>query len=167
MQQRSRRQTDVWARWSYGSNWSTSRPEYRIFGTTSTLSCRSVYILWRRKLITMGRWNSAGTLLMRFCLHYVPFFPYYHKTSVNIFLHVRFEDLIPVKLTLLLFWVVTPCRLADRDQGCRLGGIVISVLATGPTGRGFKPGRGDRFFKGNKNPLHTFLRMGSKARGPM
>jgi hypothetical protein len=44
---------------------------------------------------------------------------------------------------------------------------VVSVLATGPKGHGLKPGRGDGLFKGNKNPQHTFLRMGSKVRGPM
>jgi hypothetical protein len=30
---------------------------------------------------------------------------------------------------------------------CRLGGVVVSVLATEPTGRGFKPGRGDGFLR--------------------
>jgi hypothetical protein len=40
---------------------------------------------------------------------------------------------------------------------------VVSVLATGPKGRGFKPGRGGEYFKGDKNPQHTFLRKGSKA----
>jgi hypothetical protein len=28
----------------------------------------------------------------------------------------------------------------------RLGAVVVSVLATGPKGCGFEPGRGDRFF---------------------
>jgi hypothetical protein len=49
----------------------------------------------------------------------------------------------------------------------RLGGVVVSVLATGPKGRVFKLSRGDGFFKGDENPQHTFLRMGSKAGGPM
>jgi hypothetical protein len=40
---------------------------------------------------------------------------------------------------------------------------VVSVLATGPKGRRFKHGRRDVFFKGDKNPQHTFLRMGTKA----
>jgi hypothetical protein len=31
-------------------------------------------------------------------------------------------------------------------SGCRLGGVVRSVLATGPKGRGFKLGQGDGFF---------------------
>jgi hypothetical protein len=44
----------------------------------------------------------------------------------------------------------------------RIGGVVVSVLATGPKGvpRGW-------IFKGDKNPQYTFLRMGSKAGGPM
>jgi hypothetical protein len=32
----------------------------------------------------------------------------------------------------------------------RLGGVVISVLAAGPKGRGFKPGRGDEFLRAIK-----------------
>jgi hypothetical protein len=48
-----------------------------------------------------------------------------------------------------------------------LGGLVVSVLATGPKVRGFNPGRGRWNFKGDKNPEHDFLRGGSKAVGPM
>jgi hypothetical protein len=44
---------------------------------------------------------------------------------------------------------------------------VVSVLATGPKGHGLKPGRGDEFFKDDKNPQHTFLPMESKTGGPM
>jgi hypothetical protein len=46
-----------------------------------------------------------------------------------------------------------------------LGGIVVSVLTTGPKVRGFNRGRW--IFKGDKNPEHHFLRRGSKAVGPM
>jgi hypothetical protein len=42
-----------------------------------------------------------------------------------------------------------------------LGGLVVSVLATGPKVRGFDPNRW--IFKGDKNPEHHFLRRGSKA----
>jgi hypothetical protein len=38
-----------------------------------------------------------------------------------------------------------------------LGGVVVSVLAIGPKGCGFKPGQGDGLFKGDKNLQHTFL----------
>jgi hypothetical protein len=48
-----------------------------------------------------------------------------------------------------------------------LGGLVVSVLATGPKVRGFDPDRGQWIFKGDKNPEHHFLRRGSKAVGPM
>jgi hypothetical protein len=37
--------------------------------------------------------------------------------------------------------------LLSNVSSCRLGGVVISVLATGPKGREFKPGRGDRFLR--------------------
>jgi hypothetical protein len=50
---------------------------------------------------------------------------------------------------------------------CRLGGVVVSVLAAGTKGRGLKPGRGDGFFKGDKNPQHAFLRMESTVGSPM
>jgi hypothetical protein len=44
-----------------------------------------------------------------------------------------------------------------------LGGVEeVIVLATGPEGHGFKPER-TMYFKGDKNPQHIFLRMGSKA----
>jgi hypothetical protein len=42
-----------------------------------------------------------------------------------------------------------------------LGGLVVSVLATGPKVRGFDP------FNGDKNQEHHFLRRGSKAVCPM
>jgi hypothetical protein len=48
-----------------------------------------------------------------------------------------------------------------------LGGLVVSVLATGTKVRGFDPDRGRRIFKGDKHPEHHFLRRGSKAVGPM
>jgi hypothetical protein len=44
---------------------------------------------------------------------------------------------------------------------------VVSVLAIGPTVRGFKHSRGLWSFKDNKCPQQAFLRRGSKAVGPM
>jgi hypothetical protein len=35
--------------------------------------------------------------------------------------------------------------------------LVVSVLATGPKGCWFELGQGDVYFKGDKNPQHTFL----------
>jgi hypothetical protein len=43
---------------------------------------------------------------------------------------------------------------------------VVSVLATGPKGRGFKTGQVDGLLKEIKNPKHNFLQTGSKAGGP-
>jgi hypothetical protein len=48
-----------------------------------------------------------------------------------------------------------------------VGGLVVSVLSTGPKVRGFDPDRGRWIFKDDKNPEHHFLRRGSKAIGPM
>jgi hypothetical protein len=47
------------------------------------------------------------------------------------------------------------------------GGLVVSVLATGPKVRGFDPDRGRWILKGAKIPEHHFLRRGSKADSPM
>jgi hypothetical protein len=44
-----------------------------------------------------------------------------------------------------------------------LGGLVVSVLATGPKVRGFDRDRGRWIFKGDKNPEHHFFLKGSKA----
>jgi hypothetical protein len=52
-------------------------------------------------------------------------------------------------------------------HGVDLGGLVVSVLATGPKVRGFDPYRDRWIFKGDKNPEHNFLRRGSTAVGPM
>jgi hypothetical protein len=38
-----------------------------------------------------------------------------------------------------------------------LGGVVVSVLTTGPKGCGFEPGQGDEFLRENKNTQDTFL----------
>jgi hypothetical protein len=48
------------------------------------------------------------------------------------------------------FSLVTP------DDG-RLGGVVVSVLATGPKGCGFITRPRRWIFKGDKDPQHTFL----------
>jgi hypothetical protein len=48
-----------------------------------------------------------------------------------------------------------------------LGGVIASVLATGPKVRGFKPGRRRWIFKDDKKLQHAFLRRGSKAVDPM
>jgi hypothetical protein len=54
-----------------------------------------------------------------------------------------------------------------KVQKVALGGLVVIVLVFGPKVRGLKPGRVLFIFKGDKNPQHTFLRMESKAVGPM
>jgi hypothetical protein len=47
----------------------------------------------------------------------------------------------------------------NMPVGGRLGGVVVSVLATGPNGRGFNPGRGDGFLKAIKIRSTTFSGM--------
>jgi hypothetical protein len=39
----------------------------------------------------------------------------------------------------------------------RLGGVVVSVLATGPKGCGLEPGQGDGFLRAIKIRKKTFL----------
>jgi WD40 repeat protein len=48
-----------------------------------------------------------------------------------------------------LWWV--------RASVSHLGGVVVSVLATGPKGCGFKTRPRRWIFKGDKNPQHSFL----------
>jgi hypothetical protein len=48
-------------------------------------------------------------------------------------------------------------------QLSHLGGIVVSVLATGPKGCGFEPGQGDGFLRTIKIRSTPSSRMGSKA----
>jgi hypothetical protein len=57
--------------------------------------------------------------------------------------------------------------LIIKASHSRLGGVVVSVLATGPKGSEFKTRPRRWIFNGDKYPQHIFLRMGRKAGGPM
>jgi hypothetical protein len=48
-----------------------------------------------------------------------------------------------------------------------LGAVMVRLFAIGPKVRDFRHGRGRWILKGDKNPKHAFLRMGSKAIGLM
>jgi hypothetical protein len=50
---------------------------------------------------------------------------------------------------------------------CRLGGVVVIVLATVPKGREFKPGRGDVFLRGIKIRSTPSFGWEVKREGPM
>jgi hypothetical protein len=39
-------------------------------------------------------------------------------------------------------------------MSCHLGGVVVSVLGTGPKGCGFEPGQGDGFLRAKKSAAH-------------
>jgi hypothetical protein len=60
-------------------------------------------------------------------------------------------------------------RSADNinNEDSRLGGIVVSVLATRREGCGFEPGQGDEFLRGITIRSTPSSVMGSKAGGPM
>jgi hypothetical protein len=63
---------------------------------------------------------------------------------------------------------ITNClRLAiwtySITRHCRLGGVVVNMLATGPKGCGFEPGQGDGFLRAIKIRSTPSSRMGSKA----
>jgi hypothetical protein len=49
----------------------------------------------------------------------------------------------------------------------RRGGVVVTVLATGPKGCEFEPGQGNRFLRAIKIRSTPSFRMGSKAGGPI
>jgi hypothetical protein len=50
-----------------------------------------------------------------------------------------------------------------QSESSHLGGVVVSVLATGPKGCGFEPGLGDGFLRAIKIRSTPSFRMGSKA----
>jgi hypothetical protein len=56
---------------------------------------------------------------------------------------------------------------AVRSKRLRNTVLVVIVLAMGPKVCEFKPSRGRWMFNADKNPLHDFLRRGSKDVGPM
>jgi hypothetical protein len=49
----------------------------------------------------------------------------------------------------------------------RLGGVVISVLAIGPTSCGFESGQGDGFLRAIKSAAHLTIGWEVKREGPM
>jgi hypothetical protein len=49
----------------------------------------------------------------------------------------------------------------------RLGGVVVSVLAPGPKGRGFEPSQVNGFLRAIKIRSTPSFRVGNKAGGPM
>jgi hypothetical protein len=77
-------------------------------------------------------------------------------------LHARNYE-TSVNVELLLFYAVVKANALL----CRLGGVVGSVLANGPKGRRFKPGRGDGFVRVIKISSTPSSGMGSKSGGPM
>jgi hypothetical protein len=46
------------------------------------------------------------------------------------------------------------CVFAVTQNSCRLGGVVVSVLATGPKGCWFRPCLGDGFLRAKKSAAH-------------
>jgi hypothetical protein len=61
-------------------------------------------------------------------------------------------------------WPWMFCGICVSVSFCHLlSGVVVSVLSTGPTSRGFKSGRGDEFLRAIKILSTPSSRMGSKA----
>jgi hypothetical protein len=56
-----------------------------------------------------------------------------------------------------------PCSHITRG---RLGGVVVSVLATGPKGCGFETGQGDGLLRAIKSTAHLPLGWEVKPEGP-
>jgi hypothetical protein len=54
----------------------------------------------------------------------------------------------------------------EKFISIRLGGVVVSVFATGPKGRGFKPGQGDGIFKAIKIRSTPFFEWEVKPEAP-
>jgi hypothetical protein len=59
-------------------------------------------------------------------------------------------------------------KIYKNNRACsRLGGVVVSVLATGPKDRGFKPGRGYGFLRAINTRSTPSFGCKVKAGGPM
>jgi hypothetical protein len=56
----------------------------------------------------------------------------------------------------MVHWLLTRFLSCEIFYG-RLGGVVVSVLATGPKVYRFKTRSRQWIFKGDENPQHTFL----------
>jgi hypothetical protein len=71
-------------------------------------------------------------------------------------------DIAPTRLSVLgLEQKLSAVGLCHSKS--RPGGVMVSMLATGPQGSRVKLGRDDILFKGGNNPQHAFLRRVSKA----
>jgi hypothetical protein len=81
----------------------------------------------------------------------------FHPKIVDTNISVRFLYIFP-KLLYINMWLLSNPVILNK--------LVVSVLSTGPKVHRFKPGQGQRIFKGNKNPQHTFLQRGSKLLAP-
>jgi hypothetical protein len=67
----------------------------------------------------------------------------------------------------LNYLIIIGCRVNYAKYGnSRLGAVVVSVLATVPKGRDFKPDQSDGFLKTIQIRSTPSSRMGSKAGGP-
>jgi hypothetical protein len=96
----------------------------------------------KQKEVTDSVWNI---------LHIVQVTLVIHTVTVLVFAYMRFY-----------FSIMRSIFILDA-----VSGVVVSVPAIGSKVWGFKPGRGRWIFKGDTNPQHASLRMGSKAGGPM
>jgi hypothetical protein len=72
-----------------------------------------------------------------------------------------------VKNVHLIMNITKPLKAPFVPFKCRLGGVVVSVFATGPKGCGFEPGQGDGFLSAIKIRSTPSFRMGSNVGGPM
>jgi hypothetical protein len=156
--------------------WSITKSAFRIrLGDSSRISCRleatycrlSPHILYTN--VSINHWEEpcAGFSQIPIIVEVLKF--------KNTFCSVS-EHSVPnccagsqmwyflYQVWIFFFVVIHPSIFCDIVD---LGGLVVSVLATGPKVRGFDPDRGRWIFKGDKNPEHNFLRRGSKAVSPM
>jgi hypothetical protein len=58
-------------------------------------------------------------------------------------------------------------QIRFKSYSGRLGGVLVSMLATGPKDFEFEPGQGDGFLRAIKIRSTPSSRMGSKAGSPM
>jgi hypothetical protein len=81
---------------------------------------RTIYIktflcLWERNVESFRMWNSQASFVTMVCWEFYVW-EILNQQRNHVGESVRFEVLTAVKITMLFFWVVTPCGLISRYQ---------------------------------------------------
>jgi hypothetical protein len=131
---------------NYVTNWMTS-PVYLRQTESSSLQ-RTIFSCNERFLVDVG--CTLGLFYVYQC-YWTEVTAFHELSSTS----VRYTPVTSLPFYLKYFpWNNTFFNLPDLSllfsRTCRLGGVVVSVIATWPKGRGFEPGEGNGFLRAIK-----------------